>query len=78
MSSDITTAVTERAILDARAIRGEGRMITTEPEHLPCGRRRLADIAAAAMRPGDELLPIAELVTRLAPVIQAAILDDDN
>lgn len=68
-------SITERAILDARAIAGHGRMITTQPDHLPCPRKRLADIAAAAMRPGDELLTVAELTEKLAPVIQAAIVD---
>jgi hypothetical protein len=69
-------SVTERAILDARAIAGSGRMVTTEPQQLPCGRRRLADIAAAAMREGDDLLPVAELARRIAPVIESAMFDD--
>jgi hypothetical protein len=68
--------VTERAILDARALAGEGRMITTDPRHLPCGRGRLAAIVAKHMRPGDERLSVQDLAKRLAPVIEAALLDD--
>jgi hypothetical protein len=68
--------VTERAILDARAIAGVGRMVTTDASHLPCGRGRLASIVAKHMRPGDDRLSVEDLAKRLAPLIEAALLDD--
>lgn len=66
--------VTLRAIADARAIReAGGRMIATEPQHLPCERRRLAEIVLQHLDAADDSKPLECLAERLEPFIETAL-----
>lgn len=71
------STITARAITDAAALRGPRgggpfRMITGQ---LSPERQRLAEAVNAAM-PQDADRPTPELITRMMPVVRAALFDD--